>query len=112
MLLSGALGGCSLVLDSSNQQCVVDADCDHLGDHPTCTNNVCVKSGLGPPNCFFPTKDMPLSKLTDFLNQCTTSSYQEFNNCDNLNYGCPGGPAALPGQATPQTVYIFRIVRF
>jgi hypothetical protein len=100
-LLCGALSGCSLVLDSSGQQCQADTDCDHFADHPKCMNNVCVESGLGPPSCFFPTTTQPLTKLTDFLNQCTTSTYQEFNNCDRLKLGCPGGLSALPSQATP-----------
>ena len=100
-LLCGALGGCSLVLDSSSQQCKADSDCEHFANHPKCMDNVCVESGLGPTGCFFPTTDKPLSKLTDFLNQCTTSTYQDFNNCDNLNYGCPGGPASLPMQDPP-----------
>jgi hypothetical protein len=100
-LLCGALGGCSFVLDSSSQQCTVNTDCERFANHPVCQQGVCVESGLGPPNCFFPTADKPLTKLTDFLNQCTTSTHQEFNNCDHLMFGCPGGPSTLPPQATP-----------
>ncbi|HEX8107920.1 MAG TPA: hypothetical protein VF516_09350 [Kofleriaceae bacterium] len=100
-LLCGALSGCSFILDSSTKQCSVDTDCDSFGNHPKCMSNVCVDSGLGPANCFFPTADKPLSKQADFLNQCTTSTHQEFNNCDRLTFGCNGGPTTLPPQTTP-----------
>ena len=99
-LLCGALGGCSVFLDSSSQQCMTNTDCERFADHPVCQQGVCVQSGLGPPGCFFPTPEKPLTKLTDFLNQCTTSTHQEFNNCDRLTFGCPGGPTTLPPQAT------------
>lgn len=94
------LGGCSLALDSSGQQCTVNADCERFADHPVCDQGVCVQSGLGPPGCFFSTTEKPLTKLTDFLNQCTTSTRQDFNNCDRLGFGCPSGPTTLPAQTT------------
>jgi hypothetical protein len=100
-LLCGALSGCSFLLDSSSQQCSVDSDCDRFDNHPKCMSNVCVESGLGPTGCFFPTQSSPPTKLTDFLNQCTTSTYQQFSNCDRLKLGCPGGIATLPAQSTP-----------
>jgi hypothetical protein len=101
VLLCGALSGCSLVLDSSNKQCTIDTDCDRFGNHPKCMANVCVESGLGPPDCFFGTP----SKQTDFLNQCTTSSYVPFNNCDRIGFGvgCPGGATMLPMPTMPMT---------
>lgn len=106
MLLSGALGGCSLVLDSSNKQCTVDTDCDRFGNHPACMNNVCVESGLGPANCFFPTAEKPLSAQTDFLNQCTTSTFQDFDNCGRIKYCADNQPLPDPTTApkiTPPT---------
>lgn len=99
MLLSGALGGCSVFLDSSSKQCSVDSDCEHFGNHPFCRENVCVDSGLGPPGCFFGTP----TKQSDFLNQCTTSKYETFDNCDRLNLGCPGGNTTLPPMTPPMT---------
>src|SRR4051812_28369309 len=93
-LLCGALGGCSFVLDSSARQCTVDSDCDHFGDHPQCVDNVCV---LGPPGCFLGTP----TKQSDFLNQCTTSTYSDFNNCSRIGY-CDG-KQALPTPTTPST---------
>ena len=52
-LLCGALGGCSVFLDSSSQQCMTNTDCERFADHPVCQQGVCVQSGLGPPGCFF-----------------------------------------------------------
>src|SRR4051812_22497711 len=88
-LLCGALGGCSFVLDSSARQCTIDSDCDHFGNHPKCENNVCV---LGPPDCFLGTP----TKQSDFLNQCTTSTYSEFNNCTRIGYCDEKLPLPLP----------------
>lgn len=100
-LLCGALGGCSFLLDSSNKQCSVDADCESLGNHPKCMQNVCVDSGLGPKDCFFGTP----TAQSDFLNQCTTSSNVPFDNCDRLGFGakCPGGVTTLPPLTGPMT---------
>ncbi|HEX3762777.1 MAG TPA: hypothetical protein VHW23_28975 [Kofleriaceae bacterium] len=78
-LLYAALGGCSFVLDSSSKQCSVDADCSGP-NHPVCQENVCVESGLGPDGCFF---GQP-AQQADFLNQCTTSNFFTFKNCDRL----------------------------
>jgi len=101
VLLCGALSGCTVFLDSSNKQCMADTDCDRFGNHPKCMDNVCVESGLGPKDCFFGTP----SKQTDFLNQCTTSSYVPFNNCDRIGFGagCPGGATTLPMPTMPMT---------
>jgi hypothetical protein len=101
LLLCGALSGCSFVLDSKSEQCAVQADCEHLSGHPACQQGVCVQSNLGPTDCFFATTSNPLTKQTDFLNQCTTSTFQEFNNCDRLTFGCRNGPTTLPPQTTP-----------
>jgi hypothetical protein len=102
-LLCGALSGCSFVLDSSNKQCSVDTDCEHFGNHPSCQSGVCVESGLGPPGCFFATQANPLAKQTDFLNQCTTSTYETFDNCARLKLGCPSGGATMLPPPVPPT---------
>lgn len=107
LLLCGALSGCSLFLDSSSQQCTSNADCEHLGNHPFCMQNVCVESNLGPDGCFFATAQKPLTVQTDFLNQCTTSKFVKFDNCSRLNYkaspddGCSTGTSTVPPTTTP-----------
>lgn len=91
-LLCAALGGCSFVLDSSSKQCSVDADCSGP-NHPVCQQNVCVDSGLGPDGCFFGSP----GKQTDFLNQCTTSAFKDFSNCDRI--GLCSSSQTLPPQS-------------
>jgi len=113
-LLCGVLGGCSFVLDSSSQQCSVNADCEHLGNHPFCQQGVCVQSNLGPEDCFFATATKQPTLQTDFLNQCTNSKFVKFDNCERLNYkassdsGCSNGttmmpPTVAPPKGTPPT---------
>jgi hypothetical protein len=99
VLLSGALSGCSFVLDSSNKQCSVDSDCEHFGNHPSCQEGVCVESGLGPPGCFF---GEPMAQ-SDFLNQCTTSTFLPYSNCDHIGLGCSNGPSTLPSPSPAMT---------
>jgi hypothetical protein len=79
--LSCSWAGCSLTVDTNVTQCSVDADCVHFGSHPSCQANVCVSSGLGPPDCFFGT---PVQQ-SDFANQCTTAQTIQFDNCARLN---------------------------
>jgi hypothetical protein len=111
-LLCAALGGCSFVLDSSGKQCSLDSDCEHLGGHPVCQDNVCVQSNLGPEDCFFATPSTPPTMQSDFLNQCTTSSFVKFDNCTHINYGCPSGGATAdstpttPPKGTPPTTQL------
>jgi hypothetical protein len=106
-LLCGVLGGCSLFLDSSSQQCSVNADCEHLGNHPFCQQGVCVQSNLGPEDCFFATATKQPTMQTDFLNQCTTSNFVKFDNCNRLNYkasadnGCTNGTSTLASPVAP-----------
>ena len=75
-----AATGCSFVLDKNENQCTVDADCDHFGSHPSCQAGVCVASGLGPPGCFFGTP----TTQDQFANQCTTAHTFQFDNCARL----------------------------
>ena len=77
-LLSTA--GCSLLVDHSNVQCKVDADCDHFGGHPACEDGVCVASGLGPEGCFAGTPVLQ----SDYLNACSRAANQPFDNCARL----------------------------
>jgi hypothetical protein len=88
---------CSFALDSSSKQCSTNADCEHFGEHPTCTEGVCVSSNLGPKDCVLNTP----SSQTDFLNQCTTSSFKTFDNCGRIGY-CSDGQA-LPGATMAMT---------
>jgi hypothetical protein len=79
-VLLGASTGCSLVLDKQSEQCETNADCDHFGGHPFCSNGYCVESGLGPENCVL---GDPKSQ-TDYLNACSTSKCVAFSNCDRI----------------------------
>lgn len=106
VLLPLALGGCSLLVDHGSAQCQTDADCARLGGHPTCQNNVCVSSGLGPEGCVIAT---PQSQ-TDYLNACTTAACVPFNNCERLGLCGPDVPppatvdptnAAIPPLVNP-----------
>jgi len=85
LVISGVISGfmatgCSFVLDKNENQCTVDADCDHFGSHPLCQAGVCVASGLGPPGCFFGTP----KTQEEFANQCTTAHTSQFDNCARL----------------------------
>lgn len=82
---------------------MANSDCERFPGHPVCEEGVCVQSGLGPPGCFFPTPEKPLSAQSDFLDQCTASKYTKFDNCERLNLGCPGGSTTLPPMTTPMT---------
>jgi hypothetical protein len=79
--ISFAATGCSLAVDTSTNQCSVDADCASFGVHPSCQQGVCVSSGLGPPGCFLgePTQQ------PEFANQCTTAQTFQFDNCERLH---------------------------
>jgi len=104
-LLCGALPGCSFVLDSSSKQCSVDSDCNDLIEgHPLCQENVCVDAHLGPRDCSAaPLTDKSLQK--DFLNACSTSKYEPFDNCARLKVGCDKTvPIVLPPTMDPPTV--------
>ena len=79
-MLGLLLTGCSVIADTNVTQCEVDADCEHFGGHPVCTDNVCVASGLGPEGCFF---GEPTAQ-TEFANRCTTSQTYQFDNCARL----------------------------
>jgi hypothetical protein len=89
-----AAAGCSFVLDKQTDQCVVDADCVHFGGHPSCQQGLCVASGLGPENC------VPGAPKTqsDYLNACSTSTFEPFNDCNRLGL-C--GDTQLPATQVP-----------
>lgn len=95
-VLGAATAGCSFVLDSGTQQCHVDSDCDHFDNHPFCQEGVCVPSGLGPKGCVIGT---PQSQ-TDYLNACSTSKCEPFDNCGRL--GMCGSSFTLPAPQPPQ----------
>ena len=92
------IAGCSLVLDSKETQCVVNADCVSMDGHPVCQAGVCVESGLGPKGCV---ETAPKSQ-TDFLNACSTSKCVAFDNCGRL--GLCDGNIALPAAQNQMTV--------
>src|SRR5689334_7359005 len=77
-----ALTGCSVVLDTKQDQCSVDTDCgsfDSLASngHMSCQAGVCTDLGLGPSECVAggpKTQD-------DFANRCTTAKWIKFDNC-------------------------------
>jgi ABC-type phosphate transport system substrate-binding protein len=93
------LGACSALIDKRSDQCATDADCAGFPDHPTCNGGVCVKSGLGPPGCFFGT---PRSQ-SEFANACTTAQCVPFDNCNRLKM-CSTG-SMVPGEmVTPMNL--------
>ena len=74
LVISGlTVTGCSFVLDKNENQCTVDADCDHFENHPFCQAGVCVDCFPGQPT----TQDQ-------FANQCTTAQTFQFDNCARL----------------------------
>jgi len=94
----GATAGCSFVLDSKADQCEIDSDCNHLiTGHPLCQQGVCVDAGLQPTGCVF----TPPTKQSDFLNACSTSKYEPFDNCGRLGLGCNNASIALPTTVDP-----------
>jgi hypothetical protein len=72
--------GCTLLVDSKATQCNTDADCVKFGRYPICQKGVCVPSGLGPDGCV----NTPPETQSDYLNACTTSAYDAFDNCARL----------------------------
>jgi ABC-type phosphate transport system substrate-binding protein len=101
-LVVGALatGACSFLLDRSATQCHSDADCTRVSSQLTCQAGVCATASdpptEGPPGCFSGTP----SKLTDFLNQCTSADYnQSFDDCARL--GLCGADASAPALVAP-----------
>ena len=83
VVLCGALAGCSFLIDSKAEQCSSDSDCTQFGGNPFCRSGVC--SGLGPEGCVL---GAPQSQ-SDYLNACTTAVSVPYNNCHELNLGCP-----------------------
>lgn len=92
LVLLGA--ACSLILDHSADQCSTDGDCAGFAGHPTCSNHVCVASGLGPEGCFSGTPTTP----EQFANQCSTAHCEPFDNCARIGMCAPTAelPAAVP----------------
>jgi len=99
-LVSAGSAGCSLVVDSNANQCSSDTDCASFDGRPVCLSGICV-TGVGPPGCFSGTK----TQQTDYLNACTSSSYEEYNNCNNIGYRCANGTgsAKMPDTVAPPT---------
>lgn len=103
----GAVAGCSFVVDSKTQQCDLDADCDgfvesgKVSGHPVCQEHVCVDLGLGPPGCVIAKTP---TKQTDYLNACTTSKSEPFDNCKRLGLCDPAMP--LPTTTDPSNPMI------
>jgi hypothetical protein len=89
--LSGAVLGCSFILDPQSNQCRIDADCTKFGGHPTCEAGVCVASGLGPEGCVI---DPPVTQR-DYLNACSTSKCVPFDNCARLGICSPTTPLPM-----------------
>lgn len=83
---------CSFLLDRSEQQCSTDTDCVKFGGRPYCQAGVCVASNLGPDGCHFGTP----GSNDEFLNQCSTSKCEPFDNCVRLGL-CNGAqpPSAI-----------------
>jgi hypothetical protein len=109
LIASGALAGCSVLVDDRNVQCRTDDDCTKFGNHPICSRGICVSSGLGPEGCFFGTPQTPL----EFANACTTARCVQFDNCNRVGK-CqsdasiksmivqPPPPATLPAPVSSQ----------
>ena len=93
VVLCGALAGCSFLIDSKAEQCSSDSDCTQFGGNPFCRSGVC--SGLGPEGCVL---GAPQSQ-SDYLNACTTAVSVPYNNCHELNLGCPDSAVMMPTPA-------------
>jgi len=101
-----ASGACSLLVESTTDQCTTDADCRPFGDFSVCTAGLCVKPGAandaGPDGgdggdggaCFTgtPTSD------PEFFNQCADAGCEPFDNCARLNLCADAG---LPPLVSP-----------
>src|SRR5262245_55556651 len=87
------LGGCSLLIDDSSNQCRTDSDCERFENHPICQAGICVSSGLGPPGCFFGTP----TTAAEFANRCSTADCEPYDNCSQARL-C-GGPVPAPVDA-------------
>ncbi|MEO5728427.1 MAG: hypothetical protein ABI134_05010 [Byssovorax sp.] len=95
-----ASGACSLLVESSTDQCKTDAECSAFGDYSVCNAGVCVKpssvddAGSDGGNCFTgaPTKD------PEFFNQCTDAGCEPFDNCVRLGLCSDAG---LPPLVSP-----------
>lgn len=76
--IATVIPACTVILDRSEKQCSVDADCTGFGVHAFCHSGVC--SNQGPAGCF-------LGKPTshdDFANQCSAVQCEPFDNCARL----------------------------
>jgi hypothetical protein len=108
-LLLVAVGSCTKFLDHSAIRCNTDEDCfGYSAYHPYCRAQVCVASGLAPPNCFFATPSNPPVKREDFLNQCSTgflpsNPNSKVEEClsDNRNPDPDAGIRMPPARAMP-----------
>ena len=101
-----ASGACSLLVESTTDQCKTHQDCGELGAFSVCSAGICVKpapaadagsdasdaSDGGP--CF---TGVPATNL-EFLNQCTAGVCEPFDNCVRLGL-CDG--ATLPPLVAP-----------
>jgi hypothetical protein len=59
-LAAGTLAGCSVLLDTSGQQCTTNVDCSSRGGafaSTVCSNHVCVPAGPGNPDASAPAAD-------------------------------------------------------
>jgi len=96
LVLGLAGSACTLLFDHDAHQCTVDADCAKFPGHPLCQGNLCVSSGLGPPDCFFGNPMTP----DQFANQCSPAQCKAFDNCARLNL-CNGASDADAGLTAP-----------
>ncbi len=96
-----ATGACSLLVESTTDQCKTSGDCSSFGAFSVCNAGICVKptavadggsdgsDGSDEGTCFTgaPTTDL------QFFNQCTEQDCDPFDNCARLGL-C--ADAALP----------------
>ena len=103
LMVLAATGACSLLVESSTDQCKTDAECSAFGEYSVCNAGICVKPGSLPDagsdggdegGCFTGT---PASD-PDFFNQCTDAGCEPFDNCARLGL-C--GDASLPPLVSP-----------
>jgi len=85
---------CSVIVDTNDNQCTTDADCERFGNYPACVEGACVPADRHPAGCY----PKEPTETTQFINRCTDAECVPYDNCARL--GLCGG-AKLPPASPP-----------